>query len=101
MLSRRCYTTSNQRLTLFPKFSYLTPLIHKKENCWFKKTPLGHCKLTEVVPRLMKTADIPGYFTNHSLRATATTRLYDAQVDEATVMERTGHRSTDGVRACK
>ena len=49
----------------------------------------------------MKTADIPGYFTNHSLRATATTRLYDAQIDEATIMEQTGHRSTDGVRAYK
>ena len=49
----------------------------------------------------MKNAGIPGYFTNHSLRATATTRLYDAQVDEATIMERTGHRSSDGVRAYK
>ena len=49
----------------------------------------------------MKSASIPGYFTNHSLRATATTRLYDAQVDEATIMERTGHRSVKGVRAYK
>ena len=57
--------------------------------------------LAGVVPRLMKTADIPGYFTNHSLRVTATTRLYDAQVDKATIMEQGGHRSTDGVRAYK
>ena len=35
----------------------------------------------------MKTAGIPGYFTNHSLRATTTTCLYDTQVDEATIME--------------
>ena len=49
----------------------------------------------------MKSAGVPGYFTNHSLRVTAATRLYDAQVDEATIMERTGHRSTDGVRAYK
>jgi len=49
----------------------------------------------------MKNASIPGYFTNHSLHVTAATRLYDAQIDEATIMERTGHRSTEGVRAYK
>ena len=27
--------------------------------------------------------------------------MYDAQVDEATIMEQTGHRSTDSVRAYK
>ena len=46
----------------------------------------------------MKNASIPGYFTNHSLRVTAATRLYDAQVDEATIMEKTGHRSVEGIR---
>ncbi len=74
-------------------------LSRPKENSWFKRTLLGHCKLAEVVSHLMKSAGIPGYFTNHSLPATATTRLYLNQVDEATIKERTGHRSTDGVRA--
>ena len=63
--------------------------------------PLGHYKLAEVVPRLMKSASIPGYFTNHSLRVTAATQLYDPQVDEATIMERTGHRSVEGIRIYK
>ena len=54
---------------------YLTPLVRPKEKCWFKKVPLSHNKLANVVPRLMKSAGIEGYFTNHSLRATATTRL--------------------------
>ena len=81
---------------------YLAPFVHPKENCWFKRTPLGHCKLAMVVvSRLTKSAGVPGYFTNHSLRVTAATWLYDAQVDEATIMERTSHRSTDGVRAYK
>ena len=80
---------------------YLAPLPYPQEDCWFKKVPLGHCKLAGVVPRLMKNACIPGYFINHSLRATATTRLYDGQVDEASIMERTGHRSVEGVREYK
>ena len=49
------------------------------------------------VPRLTREAEIEGFFTNHSLRATATTRLYDAQVDEAMIMQRTEHRSVNGV----
>ena len=80
---------------------YLTPLAKLKKDCWYKASPVGHGKLAEVVPRLMKSAGIEGYFTNHSLRVTAATRTYDAQLDEATIMSKTGHRSVDGVRAYK
>lgn len=80
---------------------YLTPLVKPKHECWYKKVPLGHCKLSQVVPTLMKSANIPGYFTNHSLRVTAATRLYDARVDEDTIMQRTGHRSSQGIRTYK
>ena len=51
--------------------------------------------------RLCKSAGIEGYKTNHSLRATVTSRLYQAGVDEQLVMERTGHRSVEGVRSSK
>lgn len=34
-----------------------------------------------------------GFFSNHSLRATAATRLYLAGVDEQIIDEKTGHRS--------
>ena len=36
-----------------------------------------------------------------SLRATATSRLYHCGVDEQLIMERTGHRSLEGVRSYK
>ena len=51
--------------------------------------------------RLCKEAGIAGFRTNHSLRATAATRLYNAGVDEQQVMEITGHRSVEGVRSYK
>ena len=63
--------------------------------------PLGHTKLSQTVARLCSSAGIPGFKTNHSLRATTTSRLYHAGVDEQLVMERTGHRSVEGVRSCK
>jgi integrase len=39
---------------------------------------------------------LKGRYTNHSLRATTATRLYQAGVEEQLIMERTGHRSLDG-----
>ena len=42
-----------------------------------------------------------GYKTNDSLRATTATRLYQSGVDEQLVMERTGHRSLEGVHNYK
>lgn len=41
-----------------------------------------------------------GHYTNHSLRALAVTRLYDAGIDEQLITEKTGHRSTS-VRSYK
>ena len=77
---------------------YLTPLKNQtQEHC----IPIGHNKLANTVPRLMREAGIDGYFMNHSLRVTATTRLYDSQVDEASIMQRTGHQSVERVRAYK
>ena len=50
---------------------------------------------------MRKEAGIIGYKTNHSLRATAAIKLYQSGVDEQLIMERTGHRSLDGVRSYK
>ena len=42
---------------------------------------------------MMKTAEIEGYFTNHSARRTGSTRLFQAGVDRKLVKEATGHHS--------
>ena len=62
---------------------YLTPLKNPTQECWYRRIPIGHNKLADTVPCLMREAGIDGYFTNHSLRVTATTRLYDSQINEA------------------
>ncbi len=36
--------------------------------------------------------------TNHSLRATGATRLFESNVPEKLIQERTGHRTTDALR---
>ena len=51
------------------------------------QTPVGHNKLKNFVSQMCEEAGIVGYKTNHSLRATAATRLYASGVDEQLVME--------------
>ena len=62
---------------------------------------MGHNTLSKVVKTLCEMSGIEGRKTNHSLRATCATRLYNNSVDEQLIMERTGHRSTKAVRAYK
>ena len=80
---------------------YLTPLVKPRDDCWYCKTPVGRNTLGSTVARLCKLANIPGFKTNHSLRATAATRLYHSNVDEQLIMSVTGHKSTDGIRNYK
>ena len=44
-------------------------------------------------------AGVEGTFTNHSLRATGATVLFDAGVPEAVIQKRTGHKSLDALRS--
>ena len=69
--------------------------------CQYSKTPRGHSTLSSTVGHLCKLAGIKRYYTNHSLQATVTSRLYQCVVDEQLVMERTGHRNFEGVRSYK
>ena len=77
----------------------MAPLKNYKPGCWFSQSPVGHNSLKNFWGNVCKEAGIPGYKTNHSLRATAATRLYASGVDEQLVMERTGHRSIEGIRS--
>ena len=80
---------------------YLKPQKKPKGTIWYSKEPLGHNTLNQAVASMCKAAGIPGFRTNHTLRATSATRLYAAGTDEQLIMERTGHWSVDGVRSYK
>ena len=73
--------------------SNLQVLVHQQA---FRSPTLG-----KTVTRLCHSAGITGFKTNHSLRATSTTRLYESGIGEQLVMERTGHRSLEGVCSYK
>lgn len=98
-------------LTAFKKFLkvrpsgverfYLQPAKNWESNTvWFTSRPIGKNQLCKMMADITTDAGVPK-LTNHSLRATCATRLYQAGVDEQIIMERTGHRSVEGVRAYK
>ena len=59
---------------------------------------MGQHSLSKVVKNLLSSASIDGYFTNHSLRRSGASRLFQANVDRKLVKEATGH-SSDAVDA--
>ena len=80
---------------------YLKPLKNPTEDCWYSSRAIGHHTLDKTVSRMCKSAGIEGFKTNHFLRVTTATRLFQAGVDEQLIMERTGHHSTDGIQTYK
>ena len=73
-----------------PGVFYLKPIKRPSDSCWYCAVPIGRKKLSKAVSEMCKECGIGGFKTNHSLRATAATRLYSVGIDEQLVMELTG-----------
>jgi len=83
------------------KAFHVQPLSKPSETSWYSSNPLGHHTISKTTKRLWESIGREGFITNPSLRATAATRLYEAGVNEQSIMERTGHKSLEGVRSYK
>lgn len=71
-----------------------------KGSVWYDSVPVGIHTLQQTVTKMCKKTGFVGYYTNHSLRASAATCLYAAGVDDQLIAEKTGHRSS-AIRAYK
>ena len=62
---------------------------------WYKDRAVGENTLGTVVKRVTGDAELQGFYTNHSLRASCATTLYNdpCNLPEQVIAERTGHRS--------
>ena len=59
--------------------------------------PVGWNKLDVMVTTIFKDTGISGK-TNHSLRVTGATRMYNSGIPEKTIQSRTGHKSVEALR---
>ena len=72
---------------------YLQPRRKYDNNCWFLDRPCGINRLRDVVKDICSKAQLPGFYSNHSLRSTSATKLYRNNIDEQLIQKITGHRS--------
>ena len=79
---------------------YLHPLSQVPANPsspWYTSVPVGRDSLQNKLKNMCKEAGIEGNITNHSLRATSATQMYDKGVPEKIIQERTGHCSLEAL----
>ena len=102
------YPSANSRkcpLRIFKKYVGLLPQSKKCNKLylrckkkptpitWYCDQPFGVNKIKSTVKEMCKMAGIDGNFTNHSLRASCASRMYEKNVPEQIIKETTGHRS--------
>ena len=78
-----------KRLTIIPK---------DESQPWFTAVPVGRNLLSKMVREMCVEAGITGKKTNHRLRVAGATTLFDAEVPEHIIQQRTGHKSVGGLR---
>ena len=64
---------------------------------WYERAPVGKEKLRTFVATMYQEAGIARK-TNHSLRATGATAMFNANVPEKVIRDVTGHCSSPGAR---
>ena len=79
----------NKYMSLYPPVTkksmkpnfYLRSLEKINPAQWYSTQVLGLNKIKQTVNEMLKSAELDGFFTNHSLRCTGTSRLFQAGVD--------------------
>lgn len=65
---------------------------------WYTNSPLGHNTLGKFLKEILREGNIDAeHKSNHSLRSTAITRMFENKVPEKLIMERSGHLSVGGL----
>ena len=92
----------------FSLLSPAAPYFYMKAKEKFPADPTVSClinqrvginQLKKMLPELSEKSGIGVRYTNHSLRATAITRMFNGEIDEKIIAEASGHRSLKALRA--
>ena len=89
-----------QKLPESPDDFYLRPLLKTPHSGpRYACAKVGVNTLKKILPDLSKEAGVGVHYTNHSLRATAITRMYEGGVPENLISEKSGHKSIKALRS--
>ena len=78
---------------------YVRPVsVCKPDQPWYTSVPVGKNKLSSMVKTMCSLAGIEGNKTNHSLRSFGVSSMFEQQIPEKIIQERSGHRSLDALR---
>ena len=72
--------------------------ISSAEEVWYKKEPLGVNSLGKMMQPISEAAGLSQAYTNHCVRATTVTLLFNTGVTTHHIQARTGHRTTEGLQ---
>ena len=88
------------QLPLNPSGFYLWPLdkVLNGNRPWYCKSRVGVNKLKTFTPDIAAESGLGVHYTNHSLKATAVTRMYNTGVPEKLIAEKSGHKSLKALR---
>ena len=65
---------------------------------WCTKQRVGINTIKDIVPKICAGCELENTYTNHSLRATATTRIFTGNIPEKVIADKSSHRSIKGLR---
>ena len=68
------------------------------KKCCMTNQRVGINMLKNILSELSEKAGLETHYTNHSLRATAITRMFNSGIPEKVIAENSGHRSTKALR---
>ena len=75
-----------------PQALYLQPMdkVPPDNKPWFCRSRVGVNKLKAFIPEISAESGLDFHYTNHSLRATAVTRMHNAGVPETLIAHKSG-----------
>ena len=92
-------------MSKLPKKAFEQDILYMKPLCklpkspmdpWYSEVPMGHNVLDKFLKKILDEANIDTTNkSNHSLRATAISRMHENNVPEKLIMERSGHLSRE------
>ena len=69
-----------------------------KDGLWFDKAPMGKTTIGSMLSSISKSAGTSIVYTNHSVRATAITAMYQAGIDRSHICRITKHKREESLK---